>query len=215
MKKFNLFTEIIVVERTLLFQAINSMKEFAITYKGTIIYDDFNSDPLIYKGKIAPMTQSGLSPQKVRPLNDILGGNYKIVEDDERVLIKAAAAWQELIHLNLNSCDYDDTSADGISEFSDKTLEDIGWHATEFNINYREIVEVIETQCEGIIFCIEQIEPYQFSGLGFITDLECARKKVFEFCHNNIIEKMATDDIFAKENLTDDEEEAAIFFKAL
>ncbi len=38
MKTFNLFNEIIVTERAAFLSAINSNKEFAITYSGDIIY---------------------------------------------------------------------------------------------------------------------------------------------------------------------------------
>ncbi len=212
MKKFNLFTEIIVVERSALLAAINSTKEFAITYTGEIIESDFESYPLIYRGCVTPAPTSALTPQQSRSFNEILGHNYKIVEDDERVLIKAAAAWKEILNLNIRHCDYDDSSGDGISLFADKELEDMGWHATEFNVEYRDMVSVIESSCEGILLCVEQEDPYQFSGLGFIFDKACARTQVREFCKKQIQEKLHSDPLFAKENLTDDEREAVAFF---
>ncbi len=212
MKKFNLIHEIIVVERSALFNAINSTNEFAITYAGEIIESNFESHPLIYRGSIAPAPVSALTPQQPRSLNEILGHNYKIVEDDERILIKAAGAWKEILNLNIRHCDYDDSSGDGISVFADKELEEMGWHATEFDIEYRDIVDVIEASCEGILLCIEQKEPYQFSGLGFIFDKPCARTQVRKFCKQQIQDKLMNDPLFAKEKLTDDEIEAAAFF---
>ena len=78
------------------------------------------------------------------------------------------------------------------------------------------MVEEMEEKCEGITLCIEQEEPqYQFSGLGFIFDDEQAEKITFEFAKNHVKHKMETDDDFFKENLTDDEEEAAEFFGLL
>ncbi len=212
MKKFNLFNEIIVVERSALLSAINSTKEFAITYEGALIMSDFESYPLIYRGRVLPAPVSPLAPQQSRSLNDILGHHYAIVEDDERILIKAAAAWKEILNLNIRHCDYDDSSGDGISIFADKALEDMGWHATEFNIEYRDMVNIIESSCDGILLCIEQADPYQFSGLGFIFDKECARTHVRAFCKQQILEKLTHDPLFTKENLTDDELEAADFF---
>ncbi len=212
MKKFNLFNEIIVVERSALLNAINSAKEFAITYEGKIIESDFESYPLIYRGSIAPASTSALAPQQSHSLTNMLSQNYKIIEDDARVLIKAAAAWKEILNLNIRHCDYDDSSGDGISIFADKELEDMGWHATEFNIEYRDMVSVIESSCEGVLLCIEQDDPYQFSGLGFIFDKICARRHVREFCKKRIQEKLDNDPLFSEEKLSDDEREAVAFF---
>jgi len=145
----------------------------------------------------------------------VAGRSPAIIEDDERVLIKAAAAWKEILNLNIRHCDYDDSSGDGIALFADKELELMGWHATEFDIEYRDMVTVIESACEGILLCIEQEEPYQFSGLGFIFDIMCARTRVREFCIESIQDKLQNDSLFSQENLSDDEREAAEFFGVL
>lgn len=196
MKKFNLFKEIIKVNTTEFNKAINSNETFAITIDGNIIYDKFIS-PLIYKGK------------------GELGKNYQLVEDEDEILIKAFSNWQELIAINTPIASYDDTTADGVAEFSNKDLETIGWHAAEFNVKYRELVEVLEEKCDGILLCIEQEEPYQFSGLGFLTDNENAKEIMFNHCRNIAIDKINNDEDFTKENLTDDEIEAGEFFNIL
>lgn len=212
MKKFNLFKEIIVVTKSDFLHALNSAKRFAIRYDGQIVFEPFAPDLIsIYEGSVTP--NSPLSTNLSRPLTAMLGDNYRVVEDDERILIKASGAWQSIISFNQRRALYDDTTGDGIAEFSDKPLEDMGWHATEFNIGYRDIVEQFEHQCEGVLLCIEQEEPYQFSGLGFVFDLEHARKVGLEYCVKTIKEKIANDDDFA--TLSDDEEEAAEFFKAV
>lgn len=210
MKKFNLFKEIIVVERSDLLHALNSHKKFAISYNGEVVYEPFPNDLIsIYEGSIPPI--SPLSTNLSRPITEILGKEYRIVEDDDRILIKASGAWQKIIGFNRLRALYDDTSGDGIAEFSDKTLEMVGWHATEFHILYRELVDLFEKECEGILLCIEQEEPYQFSGLGFIFELEVAQKLGFEYCANIIKNKISHDEEFA--TLSDDEEEAAEYFK--
>ncbi|MFZ2889332.1 hypothetical protein [Sulfuricurvum sp.] len=212
MKKFNLFKEIIVVNKNDFLRAVNSAKHFAISYKGEIVYEPFEDTLIsIFEGSIPPL--SPLSTDLSRPISSMLGNNYRIVEDDDRLLIKASGAWQSIIGYNQKRALYDDTSGDGIAEFSDKVLEDTGWHATEFNIGYRDIVEQFEAQCEGILLCIEQEEPYQFSGLGFVFDIDHARRIGFEYCVRTIKEKLEKDEDFA--TLTDDEAEAAEFFKAL
>ncbi|MDP3266566.1 MAG: hypothetical protein Q8M39_07040 [Sulfuricurvum sp.] len=212
MKKFNLFKEIIVVKRSDFMHAINSSKHFAIAYDGQIAYEPFEPNLIsIYEGSIPPI--SPLSTNLARPIANMLGDNYRIVEDDDRILIKATPAWQSIIGFNRNRSLYDDTTGDGIAEFADKTLETIGWHATEFNIQYRDIVDQFEEKIDGILICIEQDEPYQFSGLGFIFDIEAAQKLAFDYCVTVIKDKMAHDPDFA--TLSGDEEEAAEYFKLI
>jgi hypothetical protein len=209
-KKFNLFKEIIVVNRSDFMRGLNSNKRFAISYKGYVVFEPFAPDLIsIYEGIIPPV--SPLITNLARPLSDILGKDYRIVEDDDRILIKAAAAWQSIIGFNRNRALYDDTTGDGIAEFSDKSLEDMGWHATEFNIQYREIVDMFEEKCDGILICIEQEDPYQFSGLGFVFDIEATQKLTWDYCVDSIKDKIANDPDFS--TLSDDEEEAAEFFK--
>jgi len=206
MKKFNLFDEIIIVEKNSLVKAMNLAKPFGIDIDGNIIYEPYSdNDMIIYHG----------SPKITENFTKVLGSNYQVVEDNNRILIKAFSNWQEIIKLNIQRASYDDTTADGIAEFSNKDLEDIGWHSDEFNINYRTLVEVLEEKCDGTILCIEQEEPYQFSGLGFIKDNEEAKKILFDFCQKEITNKIQNDPDFTKENLTDEEEDAAKFFDAL
>lgn len=209
MKKFNLFNEIIVVDKNDFLRAANSAKPFAIAYTGEIVYAPFDDSLIsIFEGSIPPI--SPLSTDRSRPISTMLGNTYRIVEDDDRLLIKAFGAWQNIIGYNQKRAMYDDTSGDGIAEFADKTLETIGWHATEFNIRYRDIVDRFEEQCEGILICIEKDEPYQFSGLGFLFDLDHARKVAFEYCARVIQDKLQNDEDYT--TLTDDEEEARNYF---
>lgn len=217
MKKFNLFKEIIIVNKQELLNAINSQKEFAINIKGEILFTPLaDKEAIIYIGKHIPQPTNSLMPPKPITLAEMLGKNYQVVEDEDRVLIKAFSNWQTLIGANVVRASYDDTTGDGVGEFSNKDLETMGWHATEFNITYRELVELIEEKCEGFLLCIEQEEPhYQFSGLGFIADDEKAKEVVFAYCQEKIKKMIAEDDLYSVDNLTDDEEEAAQFFKVL
>ena len=217
MKKFNLVNEIIVADRTALMQAINSARTFAITYKGDVKYAPFEpTDIFIYQGTIERPAPSALMTPKPLKLSELFGINYRLVEDDDRILIKASGAWQDLLAINTPNAEYDDSTGDGIAEFSHKELEDIGWHATEFNIMYRELTEVLEEHAEGILFCIEyEGENYQFSGLGYVHNIEKARTILFEYCQQRIESLIKNDADFAKDNLTEDEEEAAKFFNLI
>ena len=188
-----------------------------INTKGKIIYEPFGEkEILIYKGKQTPSATSALVPAVTPSLETMLGKNYQLVIDEDRVLIKAFSNWQELIVVNTPRASYDDTTGDGVAEFSNKELENIGWHATEFNIKYRTMVEILEEKCQGTLLCIEQEEPsYQFSGLAFLDDDEKAKEILFDYCQSEAKKLMDNDPLYAKDKLNDDEEEAAEFFKLI
>ncbi len=217
MKKFNLFKEIITADKRELIQAINSTQTFAINYKGEIKTPPYaDKEILIFEREELPKSVSALTSETSIKLEEVFGKNYQVVEDEDRVLIKAFSNWQELIGLNTPRSSYDDTTADGVAEFSNKNLEEIGWHATEFNINYRTLVELAEEKCKGITLCIEQEEPqYQFSGLGFIFNDNEAEKIFFEYAKKHVQHMIDTHEEFIKERLTDDEKDAAKFFGLL
>ena len=69
--------------------------------------------------------------------------------------------------------------------------------------------------CEGTLLCIEQEDPYQFSGMGFIDSLECARKAAFIYCQKHVKNQIENHPDFTIDLLTDDEKEAAEYFKVL
>ena len=216
MKKFNLFNEIIVVNKNELLSAINSAKIFGINIHGQIVFPPFASNEmLIYEGEYKPTQNIGIAMPKALNLETVLGKDLRVVIDDDRILIKAAPAWQSIIKLNVLRASYDDTTGDGISEFSSKELENLGWHATEFNIQYRTLVELIEAECQGTLLCIEQPEPYQFSGLGFISDDKEAYDMVYKYCQKQIKDLIQNDKDYTVDSLSDDELEAAQYFKAL
>ncbi len=206
MKKFNLFKEIIVADKDELMQAVYSGRSFGINTEGKICYEQLDANNiLIYKG----------TPNSDQTLSTAFGRDYQVVEDNSRVLIKAFGAWQDIININASKATYNDTTTDGVDEFSTKEMEDIGWHATEFNITYRTLVDVLEEKCEGTLLCIEQEKPYQFSGLGFVDDLDNAKNILFDYCQEEVKRLISEDEDFAQDKMSDDELEAAKFFKAI
>lgn len=199
MKKFNLYNETISVNKHTLTEAINSNRNFAINIYGNICYEPYNENEIfIFKGQTKDIS---------------LSDNYNVTQNEQNVEIKAFSNWREISLLNIFNATYDDTTNDGIGEFSEETLEDIGWHATEFDISYRELADFIEDNCDGILLCIEKEEPYHFSGLGFISDATQAKEKLFKFCQNKIKNIIENDPDYKKENLSDDELDACEFFK--
>lgn len=214
MTTINVNKEIIVVSDTELSQALNSNKEFGITVKGEIKYSPFEAtDMFIYQGKITPEANTGISIPKPLLKQELLGKNYQVVEDGERILIKAGSAWQDIISYNVANCHYDDTTGDGVDVFKDQALEDMGWMITDFDVTYRTLVEMFEDKTDVTLLCYEQEEPYQFSGLGYFNDLTHARETLFDYCQNVIKEKLANDSDYRDEMIDDDQEEAMEFFK--
>jgi hypothetical protein len=206
MKKFNLFTEIITANTKELQEAVDSGEKFAINTNGEICKEPYQDrEILIYSG-IADKNES---------LEKAFGPKYQIVVSDDRVLIKAFSNWQEIIAICTPLASYDDTTADGVAEFANKDLEEIGWNATEFNVGYRELVELLEEKADGTILCIEQEEPYQFSGFGFIADYTQAQEIMYKYCQDVVKDKLANDEDFEEANLEEDEAFAASYFKAL
>ncbi len=215
MKKFNLFNEIITSDKQELLKAIHSTRRFGITHTGAIVYAPFEETViLIYEGQHTPKQANALMPSKPLSLEEIMGKNYQIVEDDNRVLIKAFSNWQELIKINSPRASYDDTTNDGVDRFADDNLEEIGWQAVEFSIPYRVLVEILEEKAQGTLLCIEREEPsYQFSGLGFIDDNKEAYQILFEYAQRKIKEVITHNENFKDEFLSDDQLEALEFFK--
>ncbi len=214
MKKFNLVKEIISVDKPLMMAAVNGGKPFGITIKGDIHHPPYDRRSCyIFQGAVARPAPSALMPTQPKSLAELLGGNMQVVEVEDRILIKAARNWQEIMQYNVRNADYDDTTGDGVAEFTDRELEEIGWQATEFGIKYRELVEMIEAHCDGTLLCIEnEGENYHFSGMGFIEDMVCARTKCFEYCVKHIRTVLQEDSSYRHADLTDDEEEALAFF---
>lgn len=195
MKTINLFETTIPVNKNALLNALNRNEEITIHLDGSLN----TQGPILYKGV----------PQLKTTMHDILGNAYTLEEKADAFMLNAAKAWQDIINLNKALMEYDDTSTDGIAEFRTKELEKIGWHATDFDISYREMVDVLEKECEGALLCIES--DTNFSGIGFIDDTSHAKEVLFDYCKIKIVDLIAQDD-FSKENLTADEKNSARFF---
>ena len=206
MKKINLLTDEVSLRHSSLIDALNKNVKFGISVDGEIDYEPFNSDKVyIYQGISKPNAL-------LSSLN-ILQGDYKLRQDGENIYINAGKEWQNILELNRKNALYEDVSADGIDVFKDEELENIGWHATEFNISYRDIVEELEEKLDGAyLVYIEVEEPYRFSGFCTVTDIDSARSIAFNYVKNRIIDKLENDADFAKNLLTADEKRAAEYF---
>jgi len=97
---------------------------------------------------------------------------------------------------------YQDHPNDGIDLFSDKELEQMGWHASTFDfITYRDIAQFIEENCEGTLTFNDH--PMGFNGFVEVDDIKDVRVKVKIFIisqiNNNPLEEYDDDQIEALE----------------
>jgi len=210
MKIINLLNELIIVSNNELTQALSSNKEFGITIKGEIKYAPFDPvDIFIYQGKTTLPTQAILDIQ------ELLGSDYEVYKEDDRTLIKAGNAWPNIIDYNVHNCHYDNTTGDGVTQFADEEIEDMGWMIIDFDVSYAELLEMLEEKADITLVCVEPEEPHQFCGMGYFDDLEGTRKILFDFCQTIIKEKISNDADYALELLDEDQCEAIEFFKVI
>ncbi len=212
MKKINLLNETIIVSKDKLTQALRSNEEFGITLKGAIKYPPFDpADIFIYQGKILSKTLSTIDSSK----QALLGADYTVVEDNSRLLFKAGDAWQDIIAYNVHHCDYSYTSEESVTQFADEEIEDMGWMIIDFDVSYKELIQMLEEKADITLVCVEREDPYRFSGMGYFNDIEATRKILFDFCQNIITEKINNDADYALDLLDEDQHEAAEFFKVI
>lgn len=212
MQKFNLSHETIVLSNSELTQALRSNEAFGITITGEIKYAPYDPvDIFIYQTKTTQPSQPELTTFK----QGLLAANYTIVEEDEQILIKAEKAWQEIINYNMRNCHYHDTLAEGVTEFADEEIEDMGWMIIDFDVSYTELIKMLEDKADITLVCVESKEPYQLSRMGYFNDVEGTRKILFDFCQSIIKEKIANDADYALELLDEDQREAVEFFEVI
>jgi len=212
MKVYNLLNYQVEVDKNAFLNAINVQKPIAITLEGNIVEGEQNilpAQPYIFVGK--PKSLVGSALVKPTPLAKILGDNYEVKDNGDKISIYAGRAWQEVLKANEPFYLYQDTTSDGITEFSDNELDDLIWYSCEFSINYREVAEFLEQNIEGTVICVENENPYHFNGCAYAENIEEARKKAFEFIKETLKKHIDNKEIDL-DNLEDDEEEALKFF---
>ena len=215
MKFKNLMKEHVEIDKKAFLNAINAQKPMALTAEGEILFgtpDELPAQPYVFVGMPKSLVGTALTPPT--PLAKILGDNYEVKDEGDRVSIYAGRAWQEMLAANAPFAAYQDTTADGIAEFADKGLEDLIWYSCEFGINYREVAEYLEKSVEGTVLCVENERPYSFNGSAFIDDIEEARVKARRFITETLKERIEKGEIDPTD-LSSEEEEALRFFGLL
>jgi len=204
-KKINFLVDEVQVSNSAFAKAINSNQEFGIGANGDIDFSFKKDKAYIFKGKANIFN-------KLEPL----GKGYKIKATFVTVTISFNNIWNRVLEMNRDEAMYEDSASDGIDEFKDSALEDIGWHGIEFKISYRDMVDLLEEKCVGTIIAIEQNEPYMFNGLGFIDkdNIVEARELLFDFVKSKIIEQVSKEkDEFKKYGFSQEQKDSMEFFK--
>ena len=211
MKFHNLAEQQTAVDKKEFLDAVNAGKEIGITIDGKIVETEGGLPKAAYIFVGRPKSLTGNAVTKPTPLAKILGENYEVKDEGAKITINAAKAWQETLLANAPHSLYQDIGGEGISEFSDKELDEFIWYSCEFGIEYRDVAEYLEERIDGTILFIENKVPYQFNGCAITDDLEKARTLAYTFIKEKIAEKIeeGTIDI---DDLSDDEEEALAFF---
>ena len=209
MKKVNLYLQRINVSSGDVLKALNAKKEFVILLDGSVSFELDTDEFIIFRGSF-PQTSPMMAPPT---LQSVLGDGYIVKFIENQFEINCAGAWQRIVAFNIDKATYEDGS-EGINEIDDDEIEEIGWHATEFDIRYRDLVFVIEERCDMLLVCneIEDAKAYMFHGLGFIKDIDCARKYVREYAVEIITEKLHNESEYALHLLSGDQLEALEYF---
>ena len=200
MKKINIKDLELNIDITQILNLHSSKAPIIIDVDGNIYNNenDVKKKAVIFK-QITPKQISSMLDAKA--IASTLFADYKPNIIGTICKIKPVSNWQNIIDMNKDNMLYFDHQSDGVEMFEDKVLEDYGWHASALEINYREISEFIEDNCEGVLLCYDN--TIQFSGFVIIDDINDVRAKVKEY-----IAKKALENI--KEHLVDIEDDDVI-----
>lgn len=190
MRKINIKDLELTIDITQILNLLASKSKIIIDVDGNIYKnsDETKKKAVIFKNE-NPLDISTILDAKA--IASKLFADYKATILGTSCKIKPVVNWQNIIDMNKENMLYFDHQSDGVEIFEDKTLENYGWHASDLEINYRELSEFIEENCSGTLLCYDN--EIQFSGFVIVDDIEEVRTKVKEF----IIEK-------AKKNIEDE-----------
>ena len=200
MKKINIKDLELNIDITQILNLHSSKTPIIIDVDGNIYTseNDVKKKAVIFK-QITPKQISSMLDAKA--IASTLFADYKPNIIGTICKIKPVSNWQNIIDMNKDNMLYFDHQSDGVEMFEDKVFEDYGWHASVLEINYREISEFIEDNCEGVLLCYDN--TIQFSGFVIVDDINDVRAKVKEYIANKAKENI-------KENLVDVEDDDVI-----
>ncbi|MGE4382533.1 MAG: hypothetical protein AB7D41_04985 [Arcobacter sp.] len=190
MRKINIKDLELTIDITQILNLLASKSKIIIDVDGNIYKnsDETKKKAVVFKNENLSDISTILDAKAIASK---LFADYKPTIFGTSCKIKPVVNWQNIIDMNKENMLYFDHQSDGVEIFEDKTLENYGWHASDLEINYRELSEFIEENCSGTLLCYDN--EIQFSGFVIVDDIEEVRTKVKEF----IIKK-------AKKNIEDE-----------
>lgn len=176
MKKINIKDLYIYIDLIQLNEFIKVNKTIIIDYKGNLLSENENKEAVVF---ISSNLDELKNINDLKLLGTTLFEKYKPVVSGTNCKIKPLNNWQEIIDFNRKTMLYFDHQSDGVEIFEDSTLEDYGWHASALEVNYRQISDFIEENCEGVLLCYDN--EIQFSGFAIEDNIEDLRSSVKKF----------------------------------
>lgn len=176
MKKINIKDLYIDIDLIQLNEFIKVNKTIIIDYKGNLLSENENKEAVVF---ISSKLDELKRINDLKLLGTTLFEKYKPVVSGTNCKIKPLNNWQEIIDFNRKTMLYFDHQSDGVEIFEDSTLEDYGWHASALEVNYRQISDFIEENCEGVLLCYDN--EIQFSGFAIEDNIEDLRSSVKKF----------------------------------
>ncbi|UTJ07571.1 hypothetical protein [Arcobacter roscoffensis] len=176
MKKINIKDLYIDIDLIQLNEFIKVNKTIIIDYKGNLLSENENKEAVVF---ISSKLDELKRINDLKLLGTTLFEKYKPVVSGTNCKIKPLNNWQEIIDFNRKTMLYFDHQSDGVEIFEDSILEDYGWHASALEVNYRQISDFIEENCEGVLLCYDN--EIQFSGFAIEDNIEDLRSSVKKF----------------------------------
>lgn len=183
MNKINIKDIFIDLDLLSILDGLKDSNNLYIDIDGNIYFEkEFSSKAIVFRCENIEVNND------IKELASSLFKEYQPKVYGTNCKIKPLNNWQNIIELNKNDMLYYDHQSDGVEVFEDETMENYGWHASALEINYREITDFIENNCEGtLVFYDNEI---QFNGFCIIDNIEDARSSVKEFIKNTAKENI-------------------------
>ncbi len=193
----------ITLQNSELQNIIETSQQIAIDINGKLYNDKIDPKAiLVFQRNLVNLEETATLQEK---LKNIFTDDYRPQITNETCTIKPLIAWQEVMKINTDRMLYLDHPTDGIENFNDSFIEDLCFEAVVLDIEYRDIADFIENNCEGTFVYYEN--DIQFSGFAVVDNIEMTRKQIVGFLQSKINEKLKSGEL-DKESFDGEQETA-------